>query len=73
MATHTAPTGTSEQALEELQAKLRGPVLGATDPGLADVRAVFNAMHAGTPDRDRPAHRHGRRGGRGQVRARAAA
>jgi len=49
MATQAVQTGPSDQALEELQAQLRGVALGSSDPGLADVREVFNAMHTGRP------------------------
>jgi FAD/FMN-containing dehydrogenase len=36
-------------ALEELRAEVRGMVLEAADPGQADVREVFNAMHPSRP------------------------
>src|SRR6266516_921835 len=38
----------SDQAMNELQAQLRGPALGAADPAASEVRAPFNAMHQGT-------------------------
>ena len=38
-----------DDALTEFEAQLRGPALESSDPGLAQVRAPFNAMHAGTP------------------------
>ncbi len=49
MATQAVQTGPSAEALEELQAQLRGSALGAEDPGLNEVREVFNAMHEGRP------------------------
>jgi FAD/FMN-containing dehydrogenase len=42
----TVPNG----ALEELQAQLRGPALSPADPGAAEVRQGFNAMHEGRPE-----------------------
>jgi FAD/FMN-containing dehydrogenase len=39
----------SDDALSDFDAQLRGPALAAGDPGLAEVRAPFNAMHTGTP------------------------
>ena len=36
-------------ALEELRTEVRGAVLGTADPGQQEVRAVFNAMHPGSP------------------------
>jgi FAD binding domain/Berberine and berberine like len=42
-------TNISDEALEELQARLRGPALSDGDPGVAEVRAPFNAMHPGAP------------------------
>jgi FAD/FMN-containing dehydrogenase len=39
----------SDEALEELRARLRGSVLTPSDPGFAEVREVFNAMHPGQP------------------------
>src|SRR5438046_7773054 len=38
----------SDEALNEFQAQLRGPALGAADPAASEVRAPFNAMHQGT-------------------------
>ena len=49
MAVEAVQTGPSAEALEELQTQLRGSALGAEDPGLAEVREVFNAMHEGRP------------------------
>jgi FAD binding domain/Berberine and berberine like len=42
-------TSLSDEALQEFEARLRGPALRSTDPGLAGVRMPFNAMHTGTP------------------------
>src|SRR6476660_6896562 len=51
MATATgAKTGTFNGELEELRTQLRGDAFTPTDPGFADVRAAFNAMHGGQPD-----------------------
>jgi FAD/FMN-containing dehydrogenase len=44
-----ARTAIDAGALEELRARVRGPVLEPGDPGHEDVRPVFNAMHTGTP------------------------
>ena len=42
-------TGVSEAALEAFRARVRGAVLGPSDPGHAEVREVFNAMHPSLP------------------------
>jgi FAD/FMN-containing dehydrogenase len=42
-------TNLSDDALAELQAQLRGPALDEADPAATQVRAPFNAMHAGKP------------------------
>jgi len=42
-------TDVSEELLGELQTQLRGPALQAADPGAAEVRSCFNAMHPGSP------------------------
>jgi len=42
-------TTVSEEALDELRARLRGPVLAPSEPGFATVREVYNAMHTGRP------------------------
>jgi hypothetical protein len=42
-------TGVADEALEALRAGLRGPALTPSDPGYADIRAEFNAMHDGEP------------------------
>ena len=49
MATEAVQAGPSDEALEGLQAQIRGAALGPTDPGLAEVREVFNTMHTGRP------------------------
>jgi FAD/FMN-containing dehydrogenase len=38
-----------DEALEALRAQIRGEVLEPSDPGYAEVRATFNAMHDGKP------------------------
>jgi FAD/FMN-containing dehydrogenase len=38
-----------DEALEALRAQIRGEVLEPSDPGYAEVRATFNAMHDGNP------------------------
>jgi FAD/FMN-containing dehydrogenase len=45
-----AQPGVSSEALEELQAQLRGPAIQSSDPAYAGVRGVFNAMHDGQAD-----------------------
>jgi FAD binding domain/Berberine and berberine like len=42
-------TSLPDEALQNLDAQLQGPALRSADPGLAEVRAPFNAMHTGTP------------------------
>src|SRR5688500_18088861 len=42
-------TGVSDEALERLQAQLRGLIVRPTDPGYREVRPVFNAMHPDGP------------------------
>jgi FAD/FMN-containing dehydrogenase len=54
MATSAATlTGTqtelSDEALEELRAQVRGSALTSSDPGYAEAREPFNAMHDGRP------------------------
>jgi FAD binding domain-containing protein/berberine-like enzyme len=44
-----AETALSEEAVEGLRAQLRGTALSASEPGYAEVREVFNAMHDGRP------------------------
>ena len=44
-----APTTLSDDAVEELTAQLRGPVLGPNEPEFAEVRKVFNLMHERQP------------------------
>ncbi|MFN2615950.1 MAG: FAD-binding oxidoreductase [Thermoleophilaceae bacterium] len=41
--------GLSDEALEDLRARLRGPALVPSDPDHAQVREQFNAMHSGAP------------------------
>ncbi len=45
-----AQAATAAEALEELRLQLRGEAYTPSDPGYADVRPVFNAMHTGKPD-----------------------
>ena len=44
-----ASASVSDEAIEELRARLRGPVLTKGEPGLAGVRRTFNAMHEREP------------------------
>ena len=46
---HTAVASVPAEALGRLRAQLRGPALTPSDPGYADVRVPFNAMHADRP------------------------
>jgi FAD/FMN-containing dehydrogenase len=50
MTTAASPTTVSDEALEALQAQLRGPAIRPTDSEYDDVRETFNAMHGGRPD-----------------------
>jgi len=42
-------TGVSDPVLDEFRARVRGAVLGPSDPAHAEVREVFNAMHPSVP------------------------
>src|SRR3954451_799240 len=44
-----ASVATLDQALEGFRAQIRGDVLEPSDPGYAEVRATFNAMHDDKP------------------------
>ncbi|MEX0799626.1 MAG: FAD-binding oxidoreductase [Dehalococcoidia bacterium] len=44
MTQKTAPTALSGDALDELRASLRGPVVSAEDPAYDETRAIWNAM-----------------------------
>ena len=50
MTTAVSTRTISDDALEALRAQLHGPAVRPTDAGYEDVRATFNAMHAGRPD-----------------------
>ena len=56
-----AQAATAAEALEELRLQLRGEAYTPSDPGYADVRPVFNAMHTGEPDAGRECIGHRRR------------
>jgi FAD/FMN-containing dehydrogenase len=45
----SAPTPIAEEALGALRLEMRGQVTVPGDPGYADVRGAFNAMHPDTP------------------------
>jgi hypothetical protein len=49
MATVSTLEGISEEGLAELRMQLRGPALTPGDPGYAEVRPPFNAMHTDRP------------------------
>lgn len=44
-----SPSQITEESLAELSARLRGELLKPSDPGYANVRAAFNAMHVDRP------------------------